>query len=189
MGGKCPFTIDDFKENEWVLFTKPKGKECWIWNSQFLVGQVLRALGTHTQVPVPKAFCLCTDSSVIGTAFYIMEYLDGRIFVDPTLPVWHFLDYIVYHDQFETISLNLLSFHLSNIVLRFLVQITISLMGCLVWLFLFHQGVSPDKRRAIYQATAKTLASLHSTNVDAIGLTKYGRLDNYCKRQVMFWNF
>lgn len=54
------------------------------------MAQVLRALGVHTQVPVPKAFCLCTDPNVIGTAFYIMEYLDGRIFIDPKLPVWHF---------------------------------------------------------------------------------------------------
>ena len=44
-------------------------------------------MGVHTQVPVPKVYCLCTDSSVIGTPFYIMEYLDGRIYIDPRLPV------------------------------------------------------------------------------------------------------
>lgn len=48
------------------------------------------------------------------------------------------------------------------------------------------QGVAPERRRAIYQATAKTLASLHSANVDAIGLGKYGYRENYCKRQVIF---
>ncbi|MGV8048713.1 phosphotransferase, partial [Mycobacterium kansasii] len=48
-----------------------------------LISQVLKALGVHTQVPVPRVFCLCTDVNVIGTAFYIMEYLDGRIFLDP----------------------------------------------------------------------------------------------------------
>lgn len=58
-----------------------------------LTWQVLRALGEHTQVPVPKVFCLCTDPSVIGTAFYIMEYLQGRIFIDPKLPVSHFICY------------------------------------------------------------------------------------------------
>lgn len=57
---------------------------------QLLMAQVLQALGDHTRVPVPKALCLCTDPSVIGTAFYIMEYLDGRIFVDPRLPVCYF---------------------------------------------------------------------------------------------------
>jgi aminoglycoside phosphotransferase (APT) family kinase protein len=39
-----------------------------------------------TDVPVPKAYCLCEDSSVVGTPFYIMEFLDGRIIEDPTMP-------------------------------------------------------------------------------------------------------
>lgn len=39
-----------------------------------------------TDVPVPKAYILCEDNSVIGTPFYIMEFLDGRIFEDPSLP-------------------------------------------------------------------------------------------------------
>lgn len=54
---------------------------------EVLEPQVLQALGTHTLVPVPKVYCLCTDPSVIGTAFYIMEFLEGRIFIDPNLPV------------------------------------------------------------------------------------------------------
>ena len=33
-------------------------------------------------VPVPQPFVLCEDYSIIGTAFYIMEYLEGRIFTD-----------------------------------------------------------------------------------------------------------
>ena len=50
---------------------------------------------------------------------------------------------------------------------------------------LIGQGVEPASRRAIYQATAKALASLHSADVDAIGLEKYGRREHYCKRQVL----
>lgn len=30
--------------------------------------------------------CLCEDNNVIGTPFYIMEFLDGRHFTDPTMP-------------------------------------------------------------------------------------------------------
>lgn len=37
-------------------------------------------------MPVPKAYCLCEDDSVIGTPFYIMSFLDGRIIEDPTMP-------------------------------------------------------------------------------------------------------
>lgn len=37
-------------------------------------------------VPVPKMRALCTDDAIIGTAFYVMDYLEGRIFRDATLP-------------------------------------------------------------------------------------------------------
>ena len=37
-------------------------------------------------VPVPRTYGLCQDDSVLGTPFYIMEYLDGRIFHDPSFP-------------------------------------------------------------------------------------------------------
>jgi aminoglycoside phosphotransferase (APT) family kinase protein len=47
--------------------------------------QVITAL-EKTNVPVPKTYCFCEDSSIIGTPFYIMEFLDGRIFEDPWLP-------------------------------------------------------------------------------------------------------
>lgn len=47
--------------------------------------RVLRAL-EHSTIPVPKAYCLCEDRTVIGTPFYIMEFLDGRIFEDPSIP-------------------------------------------------------------------------------------------------------
>ena len=36
-------------------------------------------------MPVPKTYCLCEDKGVVGTEFYIMEYLDGRIFEDAAL--------------------------------------------------------------------------------------------------------
>lgn len=48
--------------------------------------RVLRALADHTRFPVAKPLLLCEDSSVIGTAFYVMEFMDGRILWDPTLP-------------------------------------------------------------------------------------------------------
>ncbi|KAK6074959.1 phosphotransferase enzyme family protein [Seiridium cupressi] len=47
--------------------------------------RIIAALGT-TDVPVPKAYCLCEDASVIGTPFYVMEFLDGRIFEDHAMP-------------------------------------------------------------------------------------------------------
>ena len=42
------------------------------------------ALGKHG-VPVPALVTLCEDSSVIGTPFYVMEYVQGKIYKDPGL--------------------------------------------------------------------------------------------------------
>ena len=47
--------------------------------------RVITALAA-TDVPVAKTYALCMDESVIGTAFYIMDYVEGRIFWDPALP-------------------------------------------------------------------------------------------------------
>jgi aminoglycoside phosphotransferase (APT) family kinase protein len=47
--------------------------------------RIIHAL-EKTDVPVPKAYSLCQDESVIGSDFYIMEFLDGRIFEDPAIP-------------------------------------------------------------------------------------------------------
>ena len=57
--------------------------------------RVLNALHRHNikpstppeqRVPVPQPYILCEDSAVIGTPFYIMEFLDGRIFTDVYMP-------------------------------------------------------------------------------------------------------
>ncbi|KAJ4271710.1 hypothetical protein NW762_000415 [Fusarium torreyae] len=47
--------------------------------------RIMHAL-KNTDVAVPKTYCLCDDDSIIGTPFYIMEFLDGRIFEDFTMP-------------------------------------------------------------------------------------------------------
>jgi aminoglycoside phosphotransferase (APT) family kinase protein len=47
--------------------------------------RVMHAL-QPTGFPVAKTWVLCEDVSVIGTAFYVMDCLDGRIFWDPSLP-------------------------------------------------------------------------------------------------------
>ncbi|KAL2794844.1 kinase-like domain-containing protein [Aspergillus keveii] len=47
--------------------------------------RILKAL-EGTSIPVPRTYCLCTDESILGTPFYIMEFLDGRIFEDASFP-------------------------------------------------------------------------------------------------------
>src|SRR5690606_781365 len=47
--------------------------------------RVMKAL-EHTPVPVPRMEALCEDPSVIGTKFYVMEWVDGRVFAETRLP-------------------------------------------------------------------------------------------------------
>jgi len=37
-------------------------------------------------VPVPRVFAYCEDATLIGTPFYLMEFLDGRMMLDQALP-------------------------------------------------------------------------------------------------------
>lgn len=46
--------------------------------------RVLKALG-QTDVPVPKVFLFCEDTSIVGTPFYLMERVEGRVFHDCAL--------------------------------------------------------------------------------------------------------
>jgi aminoglycoside phosphotransferase (APT) family kinase protein len=39
-----------------------------------------------TSVPVPQMYCLCEDESIIGRAFYVMEFMQGRVLWDQALP-------------------------------------------------------------------------------------------------------
>lgn len=48
--------------------------------------RVMHALALHTGFPVAKPRLLCEDNAVIGTAFYVMDFVDGRILWDPQLP-------------------------------------------------------------------------------------------------------
>ncbi|KAL1917898.1 uncharacterized protein VTP21DRAFT_3732 [Calcarisporiella thermophila] len=79
------FFIVDSSGKKYVLRKKPPGaiisKTAHAVEREY---RIIKALGP-TDVPVPKAYCLCEDSAVIGTPFYIMEFLEGRIFTDTTL--------------------------------------------------------------------------------------------------------
>lgn len=47
--------------------------------------RVISALA-ETDVPVPTARLLCEEAGVIGTPFYVMDHVEGRVFRDPALP-------------------------------------------------------------------------------------------------------
>ena len=69
----------------YVLRRKPPGKLLPSAHAVDREYRVMTALA-GTGVPVAKTYALCEDDAVIGTAFYLMEYVEGRILWDPTLP-------------------------------------------------------------------------------------------------------
>lgn len=69
----------------YVLRRKPAGKLLPSAHAVEREYRVMTAL-RDSEVPVPRTRCLCADDSVIGSAFYLMEWVDGRIFWDPSLP-------------------------------------------------------------------------------------------------------
>ena len=97
-GFRGPITVEQFKGGQsnptfrlaadgkrYVLRRKPPGKllpSAHAVDREYRVVTALRAAG----IPVARTYALCTDADVIGTDFYVMEYVEGRVFWDPTLP-------------------------------------------------------------------------------------------------------
>lgn len=118
----------------YVLRRKPPGHLLASAHAVDREFRVMHALG-RVGFPVPRAHALCEDESVIGSVFYVMAMVDGRILWDGRLP-----------------------------------------------------DLTPDARRAIYEAEIDTLAALHRIDPHAIGLGDYGRPGNYFARQVARWS-
>ncbi|MFW5920450.1 MAG: phosphotransferase [Polyangiales bacterium] len=97
-GFEGPLTVRQFKGGQsnptfwlggghraYVLRKKPPGKLLPSAHQVEREHRVMKAL-EDTDVPVPEMYGLCEDDSVIGTPFFVMEYLDGRLFWDVRLP-------------------------------------------------------------------------------------------------------
>lgn len=69
----------------YVLRRKPPGA---LLPSAHAVDREFRVLSAlaGSAVPVPRVICYCDDAGVAGTPFYLMEYVEGRIFWNPALP-------------------------------------------------------------------------------------------------------
>ncbi len=121
------------KSKSYVLRRKPLGP---LLPSAHAVDREYKVIaGLHpTGFPVAKPFGLCTDESVIGSWFYIMDMVEGRTIWDGAMP-----------------------------------------------------GSNPTERRATYEAMIDTLAALHAIDVEAAGLSDYGKPGNYFERQVSRW--
>ena len=93
-----PMQVEEFKggqsnptyklvtpDRSYVLRRKPPGlllKSAHAVDREY---KVITALN-KTKVPVPQTFCLCEDESIIGTIFYVMEFVAGRVIWEPLVP-------------------------------------------------------------------------------------------------------
>ena len=133
-GQSNPTFLIEAASGKYVLRRKPPGellKSAHAVDREF---KVMSALA-NTDVPVAKAYHLCEDDSIVGSMFYLMEFIDGRVLWDPALP-----------------------------------------------------GMSNDERTAIYTEMNRVLAALHSVDIDAAGLSDYGKPGNYFERQIGRWS-
>lgn len=146
-GFEGPITVEQFKGGQsnptyritagsgrYVLRRKPPGK---LLPSAHAVDREYRVISAlhRLDFPVPRPYALCEDDSVIGTAFYIMDLVEGRVFWEPHL-----------------------------------------------------DGIGHDERTGIYDALNATIASLHMIDIDAAGLSDFGKPQGYVARQIRRWS-
>jgi aminoglycoside phosphotransferase (APT) family kinase protein len=119
----------------YVLRRQPPGK---LLKSAHAVDREFRVLDAlqGSKVPVAKVYHLCEEPEVIGSMFYVMEYVPGRVFWNSALP----------------------------------------------------EIANNAQRTAMYQQMVEVLSALHSVDVDAAGLSDYGKAGNYFERQFSRWS-
>lgn len=84
-GQSNPTYLLEAESGRYVLRRKPPGNLLKSAHAVDREYRVMKALAP-TPVPVPTMRLLCEDESVIGSMFYVMDFLDGRIFWDASLP-------------------------------------------------------------------------------------------------------
>jgi len=86
----------------YVLRRKPPGKLLPSAHAVDREYRVMKALA-GTDVPVARMHALCEDESVIGTVFYLMEYVGGRVLWDPRLPDLAPAERARHHDEINRV--------------------------------------------------------------------------------------
>ncbi|MEL6380397.1 MAG: phosphotransferase family protein [Pseudomonadota bacterium] len=84
-GQSNPTYLLEIPGKSYVLRRKPPGKLLKSAHAVDREYRVMTALGRRN-FPVPKTYLLCEDETIVGTAFFVMEHVDGRIFWDATIP-------------------------------------------------------------------------------------------------------
>jgi aminoglycoside phosphotransferase (APT) family kinase protein len=133
-GQSNPTYLLETPTGKFVLRRKPPGK---LLPSAHAVDREFRVISAlHAQgFPVARPVLYCDDEAVTGTAFYVMDFVDGRVFWEPHMPL-----------------------------------------------------SSPAERAALYDDMNAVLARLHTFDPATIGLSDFGKGENYVARQVDRWS-
>lgn len=134
-GQSNPTYLLEAESGRYVLRAKPPGallKSAHQVDREYRVMKALQGSG----VPVPDVLYLSDEDSPIGRMFYVMAYVDGRIFWDPALP----------------------------------------------------ELASNEERVKVSDAMNRILCALHDVDVNAVGLSDFGRAGSYFERQLERWS-
>jgi len=84
-GQSNPTFLINASSGKYVLRRKPPGE---LLKSAHAVDREFRVISAlaESDVPVAKVFHLCEDPKIIGSIFFLMEYIDGEVLWDPSLP-------------------------------------------------------------------------------------------------------
>ncbi len=112
LGYRGPFTVQQFEGGQsnptflletssrrYVMRKQPPGQ---LLPSAHAVDREYRVMAAlqETEIPVPEMLSLCEDTDVIGTKFYVMSMVEGRLFTKTALPDLPREDRkVVYHDM------------------------------------------------------------------------------------------
>jgi aminoglycoside phosphotransferase (APT) family kinase protein len=90
--------------NHYVLRTKP-GPAAKLLASAHAIDREFRVMDALNKAGFPAArqYALCTDEAVIGRAFYIMEFVDGRVLWDQSLPGMSNSDRTAHYDEMNRV--------------------------------------------------------------------------------------
>jgi len=83
-GQSNPTYLVKTQKQSYVLRRKPPGKLLKSAHAVDREYRVITALN-GTGVPVPKTYALCEDEEVVGTVFFLMEFMEGRVLWDPSM--------------------------------------------------------------------------------------------------------
>lgn len=132
-GQSNPTYLITTPDRRFVLRKKPPGK---LLPSAHQVEREYRVMDAlrSTDAPVPNVRLLCEDETIAGTPFYVMDFVEGRVFTDTSL-----------------------------------------------------KDEPKASRKPIYRSLAETLAALHRVDYRAVGLSDFGKPENYVGRQIDRW--